>query len=51
MTGTGAVILAATEELLARREAAGGEKPESLVDVGRYIFSGQLELPEARTSA
>jgi hypothetical protein len=51
VTGTGAVILAATEELLARREAAGGEKPESLVDVGRYIFSGQLELPEARTSA
>jgi len=44
VTATGAVVLAATEELLARRAASGLPAPESLLDVGQYIFSGKLEV-------
>lgn len=47
VTGTGAVILAATEELLARRAAQGAPVP-TLIDVWQYIFSaarsGSLQL-------
>jgi len=39
VTGTGAVILAATEELLARRSALGEPPPESLPEVASYIWS------------
>ena len=45
VTGTGAVILAGTEELLERREALGLEPP-SFVDVARYVFSGKLEIAD-----
>ena len=45
VTASGAVVLAATEELLARRAAIGEEPGEaSLLDVGRYIFTGQLAI-------
>ena len=47
VTATGAAILAATEELLARREAAGLPPPE-LADVAAYglraIRTGELEI-------
>ncbi|EOD38423.1 hypothetical protein EMIHUDRAFT_466833 [Emiliania huxleyi CCMP1516] len=39
VTGTGAVILAAAEELLARRSALGEPPPESLLEVASYIWS------------
>ena len=45
VTGTGAVILAATEELLERREARGEPRP-SLLDVWGYILSGRLEVAD-----
>ena len=44
VTGTGAVILAATEELLARRAALGLPPPSSLLDVWDYIRSGGLQV-------
>ena len=52
VTASGAVVLAAAEELLARRaivgfdESASGKTVEdlSLVDVGEYIFTGKLDL-------
>jgi len=53
VTASGAVVLAATEELLARRaalsavagtEATEGADTATLWDVGKYIFTGQLEL-------
>jgi len=54
VTASGAVVLAATEELLARRAvlraagAGGAEMDEepTLWDVGKYIFTGRLELEE-----
>lgn len=46
VTGTGAVILAATEELVERRAALGQPEPTSLVEVARYILSGELALGE-----
>lgn len=45
VTGTGAVILAATEELLERREALGMAPPGPL-EVAQYIFSGGLEVAD-----
>ena len=45
VTGTGAVILAATEELLRRREARG-DPPPNLLDVWGYILSGKLEVAD-----
>ena len=41
-----AVILAATEELQARRKARGEPPPVSLLEVGQYIFTRRLELEE-----
>lgn len=51
VTASGAVVLAATEELLARRQAlelsSGDVQPEpTLLDVGQYIFTGRLDLAE-----
>jgi len=51
VTASGAVVLAATEELLARRQAlelsSSDVQPEpTLLDVGQYIFTGRLELAE-----
>lgn len=46
VTGTGAIILAATEELTARREALGQPPPESLLDVWQYLFTGKLEVAD-----
>jgi len=43
VTGTGAVILAAVEELIERRAALGLPTPGPL-DVAQYIFSGRLEV-------
>ena len=45
VTGTGAVILAATEELSERRAALGLPEPTSLLEVWRYIRWGRLDLP------
>ena len=48
VTGTGAVILAATEEITARRAELGLPPPESLVDVAKYILdqlrTGRLDV-------
>ena len=44
VTASGAVVLAATEELLARRSAIGTNGEASLLDVGKYIFTGRLAL-------
>jgi len=47
VTASGAVVLAATEEYLARRAAVGGATDAAeptLWDVGKYIFSGDLAL-------
>ena len=42
---SGDVVLAATEELLARRDAVSAQGEEaSLLDVGKYIFTGQLAI-------
>ncbi|KAL1530803.1 hypothetical protein AB1Y20_001699 [Prymnesium parvum] len=46
VTGTGAVILAATEELIARRAALGAASPTSLLEVWDYILTGHLQLEE-----
>jgi len=48
VTGTGAVILAAAEELYARRAAQGAPPPASLVEVWEYILAtcrtGRLQI-------
>jgi hypothetical protein len=44
VAGTGAVVLAATEELTARRVALGLEPPDSLLEVWQYIRSRRLAL-------
>ena len=45
VTASGAVVLAATEELLARRAALGlPTEDANLGDVGKYIFTGELSL-------
>ena len=51
VTGTGAVILAATEELTARNAERGLPPPSSLVDVGKYIFTGRLDVSAAEPAA
>ena len=51
VTGTGAVILAATEELVARRAASDLPPPDSLGDVWQYLRTGRLDLAEAEPAA
>ena len=47
VTASGAVVLAATEELLARRAALGASTADAtLWDVGKYIFTGKLALED-----
>ena len=51
VTGTGGVILAATEELTARRAALGMPEPTSLLEVWDYIRSRRLDITPASTSS
>ena len=51
VTGTGGVMLAATEELIARRAAQGLPTPTSLVEVAQYLATGKLELEEPEPGA